>query len=104
MASRPRGADGAEVALPQHLFTARGPAGRPDMAYLKLTGRIVRGEPIQIYNMDDMRRDFTYVGDIVEGVSRVMERVPGECGTGARYKAHNIGGSRPVLPCVPVRP
>jgi len=77
-------------------FTVYGPAGRPDMAYFKFTDRIVRGEPIQIYNMGDMRRDFTYVGDIVEGVVRVMGRVPEDCGTGARYKVYNIGGSQPV--------
>lgn len=77
-------------------FTVYGPAGRPDMAYFKFTDRIVRGEPIQIYNMGDMRRDFTYVGDIVEGVMRVMGRAPEDCGTGAKYKVYNIGGSQPV--------
>lgn len=77
-------------------FTVYGPAGRPDMAYFRFTDRIVAGEPIQIYNMGDMRRDFTYVADIVEGVVRVMARVPGDCGTGARHKVYNIGGSRPV--------
>lgn len=77
-------------------FTVYGPAGRPDMAYFKFTNKIVKGEPIQIYNMGDMRRDFTYVDDIVEGVARVMGRVPEDCGTGARYKVYNIGGSQPV--------
>lgn len=77
-------------------FTVYGPAGRPDMAYFKFTDKIVKGEPIQIYNMGDMRRDFTYVGDIVEGVTRVMVRPPKDCGTGARYKVYNIGGSQPV--------
>lgn len=77
-------------------FTVYGPAGRPDMAYYKFTDLIARGEPIDIYGMGDMRRDFTYVADIVEGVVRVMGRVPGDCGTGARYRIYNIGGSRPV--------
>lgn len=77
-------------------FTVYGPAGRPDMAYFKFTNKIVRGEPIQIYNMGDMRRDFTYVDDIVEGVVRVMNHIPSDCGTGARYKVYNIGGSQPV--------
>lgn len=77
-------------------FTVYGPAGRPDMAYFKFTNKIVGGEPIQIYNMGDMRRDFTYVDDIVEGVMRVMGRIPEDCGTGARYKVYNIGGSQPV--------
>lgn len=77
-------------------FTVYGPAGRPDMAYFKFTDKIVKGKPIQIYNMGDMRRDFTYVGDIVEGVVRVMGHIPEDCGTGARYKVYNIGGSQPV--------
>ena len=77
-------------------FTVYGPAGRPDMAYFKFTDKIVKGEPIQIYNMGDMRRDFTDVGDIVEGVVRVMGHITEDCGTGARYKVYNIGGSQPV--------
>lgn len=77
-------------------FTVYGPMGRPDMAYFKFADTLRAGGTIQIYNMGDCRRDFTYVDDIVEGVMRVMDRVPEDCGTGARYKVYNIGNSKPV--------
>lgn len=77
-------------------FTVYGPMGRPDMAYFKFADTLRAGGTIQIYNMGDCRRDFTYVDDIVEGVVRVMGRVPGDCGTGARYKVYNIGNSEPA--------
>ena len=77
-------------------FTVYGPAGRPDMAYFKFANLIAKGEPISIYNMGDMRRDFTYVDDIVEGVCRVMRRPPSPNEMGTRYKIYNIGGSQPV--------
>lgn len=77
-------------------FTVYGPMGRPDMAYFKFADILRADGTIQIYNMGDCRRDFTYVDDIVEGVVRVMGRVPEDCGTGARYKVYNIGNSEPV--------
>ncbi|OUO34800.1 GDP-mannose 4,6-dehydratase [Olsenella sp. An290] len=77
-------------------FTVYGPMGRPDMAYFKFANTLRMGGTIQIYNMGDCRRDFTYVDDIVEGVMRVMDRAPEDCGTGARYKVYNIGNSEPV--------
>ena len=76
-------------------FTVYGPMGRPDMAYFKFTDKIVRGEPIQIYNMGDMRRDFTYIDDIVEGVVNVMGRAPKPTKDGACYKVYNIGNNHP---------
>lgn len=76
-------------------FTVYGPMGRPDMAYFKFTDKIVRGEPIQIYNMGDMRRDFTYIDDIVDGIVAVMGRAPEPSGTGARFKVYNIGNNQP---------
>jgi nucleoside-diphosphate-sugar epimerase len=76
-------------------FTVYGPMGRPDMAYFKFTDKMVKGEPIQIYNRGDMRRDFTYIDDIVMGVADVMGRIPGETKDGARYKIYNIGNSHP---------
>lgn len=76
-------------------FTVYGPMGRPDMAYFKFTNKIVKGEPIQIYNMGDMRRDFTYIDDIVTGVVDVMGCVPEETKDGARYKVYNIGNNSP---------
>lgn len=76
-------------------FTVYGPAGRPDMAYFGFTNKIVNGEKIQIYNHGDMYRDFTFIDDIVEGVSRVMEKVPEANEDGVRYKVYNIGNNQP---------
>lgn len=76
-------------------FTVYGPAGRPDMAYFGFTNKIVKGEKIQIYNQGDMYRDFTFIDDIVEGVSRVMEKAPEANGDGVRYKIYNIGNNQP---------
>lgn len=77
-------------------FTVYGPMGRPDMAYFKFANTLRAGGTIEIYNMGDCRRDFTYIDDIVEGVVRVMDKAPDDCGTGARYKVYNIGNSQPV--------
>ena len=76
-------------------FTVYGPAGRPDMAYFKFTNKIVKGEPIQIYNNGDMKRDFTYVDDIVRGVAAVMQKTPEKTEDGVPYKVYNIGNSQP---------
>lgn len=76
-------------------FTVYGPAGRPDMAYFKFTNKIVKGEPIQIYNNGDMKRDFTYVDDIVRGVAAVMQKIPEKTEDGVPYKVYNIGNSKP---------
>jgi len=82
-------------------FTVYGPYGRPDMAYYKFTKAIMNGEPIDVYNNGDMKRDFTYIDDIVTGVVRVMDRVPGSqsskvSGAEAPYKLYNIGNNNPV--------
>lgn len=88
-------------------FTVYGPWGRPDMAYFSFTRAILAGEPIDVFNDGKMQRDFTYVDDVVEGVVRVMERIPssdqdwqGDCpdpGTSyAPYRIYNIGNNRPV--------
>lgn len=81
-------------------FTVYGPAGRPDMAYFGFTNKLVKGETIQIFNYGNCKRDFTYVGDIVEGVVRVMQHAPekktGEDGLPVPpYKVYNIGNSHP---------
>ena len=55
-------------------FTVYGPWGRPDMALYKFTKAIINGDPIDVYNQGDMRRDFTYIDDIVEGVVRVIDQ------------------------------
>lgn len=76
-------------------FTVYGPAGRPDMAYFKFTDKLVKGEVIQIYNNGDMKRDFTYIDDIVTGVRKVMDKAPDENRQGVRYKIYNIGNNQP---------
>ena len=82
------------------IFTVYGPAGRPDMAYFGFTNKLLKGETIQIYNYGNCRRDFTYVDDIVEGITRVMAKAPakqtGEDGLPIPpYKVYNIGGGQP---------
>lgn len=76
-------------------FTVYGPMGRPDMAYFKFTNKLVKGEPIQIYNMGDMYRDFTYIDDIVTGIVNVMQKTPNLTEDGAPYKVYNIGNNNP---------
>lgn len=75
-------------------FTVYGPAGRPDMAYYKFTDKAVRGEPIEVYNGGNLRRDFTYVDDVVTGIQAVMARQPSTTDD-APHKVYNIGNSRP---------
>lgn len=81
-------------------FTVYGPAGRPDMFYYSATKRLAAGQKIQIFNYGDMKRDFTYIDDIVEGVYRVMKGAP-EKATGddglpiPPYAVYNIGGGQP---------
>ncbi|MEX0607575.1 MAG: NAD-dependent epimerase [Halofilum sp. (in: g-proteobacteria)] len=88
-------------------FTVYGPWGRPDMALFKFTRAILAGEPIEVYNHGRMRRDFTYVDDIVEGVIRTADRLPepdpdwsGETPDPASsyvpYRLYNIGNHSPV--------
>ena len=81
-------------------FTVYGPAGRPDMFYYSATQKLVAGETIKIFNYGDMKRDFTYIDDIVEGVYRVMQGAPeksvGEDGLPLPpYAIYNIGGGTP---------
>lgn len=86
-------------------FTVYGPWGRPDMAPIKFAKAILAGEPIDIYNMGDMRRDFTYVDDLVEGIRRLIE-VPPVAGAPvaehdslspvAPFRVVNIGNGAPV--------
>lgn len=81
-------------------FTVYGPAGRPDMAYFGFTDKLVAGKTIEIFNYGNCKRDFTYVDDIVEGVTRVMRHAPerknGEDGLPVPpYKLYNIGNNSP---------
>lgn len=88
-------------------FTVYGPWGRPDMALFLFTRAILEDKPIQVFNHGKMQRDFTYIDDIVEGVVRVMGRLPQpnpewsgdrpDPGTSyAPYKIYNIGNNAPV--------
>lgn len=74
-------------------FTVYGPWGRPDMAYWKFTENILKGEPIQVFNNGDQRRDFTYIDDIVAGVLTVLDGPPS--GEGAPHRLYNIGNNKP---------
>ena len=88
-------------------FTVYGPWGRPDMALFLFTRAILAGEPIRVFNHGRMQRDFTYIDDIVEGVRRVVDKVPegnptwsGDApdpGTSrAPHRLYNIGNNNPV--------
>jgi UDP-glucuronate 4-epimerase len=88
-------------------FTVYGPWGRPDMALFLFTRAILEGRPIEVFNHGHHKRDFTYIDDIVEGVVRVLDRIPqpdlqwdsGHPTPGsssAPYRLYNIGSNRPV--------
>lgn len=88
-------------------FTVYGPWGRPDMALFLFTKAILAGEPISVFNEGRMARDFTYIDDIVEGVVRVMDRLPAPdprwrgdrpdpAASFAPYRLYNIGNNNPV--------
>ena len=70
-------------------FTVYGPMGRPDMAYYLFTKAILKNEPIKVFNNGEMRRDFTYIDDIVEGLVRIIEKEPKH-----QYKIYNIGNHK----------
>lgn len=88
-------------------FTVYGPWGRPDMALFLFTKAILSGQPIKVFNYGNMKRDFTYVDDIVEGVKRVTLSPPqlnetwegsekATSSSSAPYKVYNIGNNKPV--------
>jgi UDP-glucuronate 4-epimerase len=88
-------------------FTVYGPWGRPDMAYFKFTKAILAGQSIDVYNHGHMRRDFTYIDDITEGVVRASDRVaqpdpewsghaPDPATSYAPFKVYNIGNNQSV--------
>ncbi len=88
-------------------FTVYGPWGRPDMALFLFTKAILEGKPINVFNYGKMKRDFTYIDDIVEGVVRVIDRtaepnpywsgqVPDPATSYAPYRNYNIGNNQPV--------
>ncbi|TPV62090.1 NAD-dependent epimerase [Aestuariibacter sp. GS-14] len=88
-------------------FTVYGPWGRPDMALFKFTKAMLEGEPIDVYNYGNHRRDFTYIDDIVEGVIRTLDNPaatdnswsgiePNPATSKAPYRVYNIGAQNPV--------
>ncbi len=88
-------------------FTVYGPWGRPDMALFLFTSAILAGKPIDVFNFGKMKRDFTYIDDIVEGVVRTLDKIPSanmdwsgdspDPGTSlAPYRLYNIGNNNPV--------
>jgi UDP-glucuronate 4-epimerase len=88
-------------------FTVYGPWGRPDMAMIAFTKKIIAGEPIDVYNYGNHRRDFTYIDDIVEGVVRTLDTVaqpnnawsgdkPDPASSTAPYRIYNIGSNNPI--------
>jgi UDP-glucuronate 4-epimerase len=81
--------------LPQtglRFFTVYGPWGRPDMAYFSFTRKILAREPIEVFGMGKMARDFTYIDDIIDGVIGALDRPP----AAAENRILNIGDNRPV--------
>ncbi len=88
-------------------FTVYGPWGRPDMALFLFTKAIIAGQPIDVFNAGKMQRDFTYIDDIVEGVIRVLDKIPepnitwsgdapDPASSNAPYKIYNIGNNQPI--------
>ncbi len=77
-------------------FTVYGPWGRPDMAPMLFAKAILAGTPIRVFNGGELRRDFTYIDDIVEGVVRVLDRPPAADADGAPYAIYNIGNHESV--------
>ncbi|MCF8468706.1 MAG: SDR family NAD(P)-dependent oxidoreductase [Sneathiella sp.] len=75
-------------------FTVYGPWGRPDMAYWSFTEKILKGEAIQLFNQGDMKRDFTYIDDIVGGVMVVLAKPPAAGAGEAPYRLYNLGNNR----------
>jgi UDP-glucuronate 4-epimerase len=88
-------------------FTVYGPWGRPDMALFLFTKAILAGEPIKVFNYGQMKRDFTYIDDIIEGVICIMNKIPQPCTewdsdkpdpstSKAPYRIYNIGNNEPI--------
>ncbi len=88
-------------------FTVYGPWGRPDMAYWTFSEKIIKGEVIDLFNHGRMKRDFTYVDDVVQGVVRILDRIPAPASdwqarapdpatSSAPWRIYNIGNHQPV--------
>lgn len=78
-------------------FTVYGPWGRPDMAYWLFADRILNNEPINVFNHGDLERDFTWIGDIIEGIISIFQRGESVLSKkGVNHQVYNIGNNRPV--------
>ena len=77
-------------------FTVYGPWGRPDMAPVLFSRAVLAGRPIEVFNHGRMRRDFTHIDDVVQGVLGALDRAPGDDGTHPPVRLYNLGNSRPV--------
>ncbi len=75
-------------------FTVYGPWGRPDMAAYIFTKAIFEGQPIRVFNHGDMKRDFTYIDDIVAGALAVLDRPPADTGAEPPHRVYNLGNHR----------
>ena len=78
-------------------FTVYGPWGRPDMAYFSFTRKIMNGEPIPVFAKGELRRDFTYIDDIVEGVVRLLFKPTPAADGAPAHAVFNIGNLQPVM-------
>jgi UDP-glucuronate 4-epimerase len=76
-------------------FTVYGPWGRPDMAYFKFANAITEGRPIDVYNGGDMLRDFTYIDDIVDGITSLIEAPAPGASDPTPHRVYNLGNNRP---------
>lgn len=77
-------------------FTVYGPWGRPDMAYWGFAEKILQGEEINVFNNGNLKRDFTYIDDIIEGIVRITTLPPKFEKNGIKHKIYNIGNNQPV--------
>ena len=83
-------------------FTVYGPWGRPDMAYFIFTNKILKGIPIEIYNYGRMKRDFTYIDDIIDGITKLITHIPKNSNNfdnqncSVPYRIYNIGNNEPI--------
>jgi UDP-glucuronate 4-epimerase len=77
-------------------FTVYGPWGRPDMAYFNFTKKIIAEEQIELFNNGELKRDFTYVDDIVESIGRLLHKQPQKKHEGGNFQLFNIGNQTPI--------
>lgn len=77
-------------------FTVYGPWGRPDMAYFDFTQKVLSGENIELYNNGILKRDFTYINDVVESIARLISKKPVKKGKKPAFQLFNVGNQQPI--------